>query len=206
MARFILVRHGETEWNRLFRYQGQSDIELNEPGVRQAQRVRDRLAREKIDFIYSSDMKRAVKTAEIIAKKQDTAGAICQSTLLREMDFGDFEGLDWEEMKGRYPHLLSDSQSWKNRGPDMRAPNGESISDLVDRMRQFAEGLSGHGQQETVLIVAHGGPLQVLICRLLDIGPEHWWQLRLSNASVTIMETCEQGTAMTLFNDVGHLE
>ncbi len=87
----------------------------------------------------------------------------------------------------------------------MRAPNGESIAELADRVREFAKVLKGHRPEETVLVVAHGGPLQVLICLLLRIGMEHWWQVRLGNASVTIMETFEQGVALILLNDVCHL-
>jgi len=202
LARLILVRHGETEWNRLLRYQGQSDVELNETGIKQAERIRDRLANEKIDVIYSSDLKRALKTAEIIASK---VGAIHESSLLREMDFGDFEGLTFDEMKECYPHIVNDRQAWRNQGPDVCAPNGESIAQLAARVAQFAEKLAGHQSEETVLIVAHGGTLQVLICQLIGIGLEHWWQVRLSSASLTIMETYEQGTALLLLNDVCHL-
>ena len=121
------------------------------------------------------------------------------------MDFGDFEGLNWEEMEKRFPHIVNDRQGWRNRGPDMRAPNGESIAELADRVRGFIKVLEKCRQEETVLIVAHGGPLQLLICLLLGIGIEHWWQVRLSNASVTIMETFEQGAALILLNDVCHL-
>ena len=205
MARIILVRHGETEWNRSLRYQGQSDIELNEKGIDQAERVRDRLANKKIDVIYSSDLVRALRTAEIIAAKHST-GAIHELPLLREMDFGDFEGLTFDEMKDRYPQIANDRQAWRNRGPEMRAPNGESIAQLADRVAQFAERLKEHRPEETVLVVAHGGSLQVLICLLLGINLEHWWKVRLSSASVTIMETYAHDTGLILLNDVCHLE
>ena len=206
MARFILVRHGETEWNRLLRYQGQSNIELNETGIAQAQKISERLAGERIDAAYSSDMKRATETARIILSKHDPKIEVRQTPLLREMHFGDFEGLDWEQMQQRFPHLLEDRQSWRNRGADFAAPNGESIADVAERIRQFVAMLDGYDSDETVLIVAHGGSLQVLMCHLLEIGPENWWRVRLSNAAVTMMETYDQGTALTLLNDVCHLD
>ena len=205
MARFILVRHGETEWNRLWRYQGQSDIELNQTGIAQAECISNRLADEKIDAVYSSDMIRAVKTAEIILSKYDPQLEIQQTPLLREMHFGDFEGLNWDEMLERFPHLLDDRQAWRNRGDDFAAPNGECIADVAERISQFAHMLDRYNSDETVLIVAHGGSLQVLMCHFLEIGPQNWWRVRLSNAALSMMETCEQGAALTLLNDVCHL-
>lgn len=206
MARFILIRHGETEFNRQLRYQGQTDVELNETGIEQAEKNRDRLADEKIDFIYSSDLKRALKTAEIIASEHNTIKEIRKSPLLREMDFGDFEGLNFEEMRERFPHIVDDRQAWRNRGSDVSAPNGESIGELAERVKQFSAILEGHQPEETILIVGHGGALQVLICTLLGISMDHWWQVRMSNAAITIMETYEQGAALTLLNDVCHLK
>lgn len=206
MARLILVRHGETEWNRLSRYQGQTDIELNETGIRQAHRAAERLAREKFDAIYSSDLKRARQTAEIIASRQNPIRAIHESPLLREMHFGDFEGLTFDQIEERYQLIFSASPSWRSRGPHVRSPNGESIADLATRLERFWEGLSEHSPDETLLIVAHGGPIQVLICHLLGIGLEHWWQIRLSGASISILDTYPQGTSLALLNSTSHLD
>lgn len=205
MARIILVRHGETEWNRLLRYQGQTDTELNATGIAQAEKIRDRLATQQIDFVYCSDLKRAVQTAEIIAASRNPAKAICATPLLREMHFGDFEGLNFEEMKIRFPHIVNDYQGWKNRGPDVHAPNGESINQLAERIRQFALILEKRPPEETMLVVAHGGSLQVLICLLLELSTENWWKMRLTNASVSIVETYEMGASLALLNDVCHL-
>ncbi|MFA4835994.1 MAG: histidine phosphatase family protein, partial [Dehalococcoidia bacterium] len=166
MARLILVRHGETEWNRLLKYQGQKDIELNKRGLWQAKQTAMRLAPERVDAIYSSDLKRAVKTAEIIAASLGMTGDIQRTPLLREMNFGDFEGLTFEEIDKHYQKIILDSMSWKHRSPDMRAPNGESLSDVAARVDRFIEHLNPHNLDKTVLIVAHGGSLQLLICRM----------------------------------------
>ncbi len=205
MARLILVRHGETEWNKSLRYQGQSDVRLNECGIEQAARVRDRLAGEKIDVIYSSDLSRACETAKIIASLHGRV-KICQSPLLREMNFGEAEGMIFDEIKQRYPGIASDLEAWKTRSPEVCTPNGESIAQLAARVARFAEKLKDHKPEETVLVVAHGGSLQVLICMLLGIGLEHWFQVRLSNASVTIMDTSPAGAVfIVVLNDVCHL-
>ena len=207
MARFILVRHGQTEWNRLKRYQGQTDIELNENGILQAQKAADRLAEEKIEAIYCSDLRRARQTAEIIAEKHNLISAIHQSPLLREMNFGDYEGLTFDQMDKKYQLIFSADPSWRSAGPDIKAPNGESIADMSTRVAQFFQQISlQHHLDETVLIAAHGGPLQVLICQLLGIGLEHWWQFRISGASVSIVEMYPQGASAVLINGVSHLK
>lgn len=204
MARLILVRHGETEWNKSLRYQGQSDVPLSEYGIEQAARVGECLAGEKIDVIYSSDLSRARVTAEIIASRHGTV-EIRQSVLLREIDFGEAEGMVFAEIKQRYPGIASDFRAWATRSPAVQVPGGESIAQLAARVARFAEKIKEHQPGETVLVVAHGGSLQVLICMLLGIGLEHWFQVRLSNASVTIMDTSGDGAAFIVLNDVCHL-
>lgn len=206
MARLILVRHGQTEWNRLGCYQGQSDIELNETGLKQAQQTAERLAVEKIDAVYCSDLKRARQTATIIASKHNMVGAIHESPLLREMNFGDYEGLTFDQMDPKFQLIFSADPSWRSSGPNVRAPNGESIADLAARIQKFTrEILEIHTTDETVLIAAHGGPLQVMVCYFMGIGFEHWWQIRLSGASVSIVETYPQGTSIVLLNGTSHL-
>ncbi len=206
MARLILVRHGQTEWNRLRRYQGQSDIELNETGIIQAQLAAKRLANERIDSIYCSDLKRARQTAEIIASKHQMIDAIHKSPLLREMNFGDYEGHTFDQMDPKFQLIFSADPTWRSSGPNVRSPNGESIADLAARVKQFTRKmLSKHAPDETIIIAAHGGPLQVLICQLLEIGLDHWWQIRLSGASISIIETYPQGTSVVLLNGISHL-
>jgi len=204
LARLILVRHGETEWNKSFRYQGHSDIHLNDNGIEQVVRVRDRLAGERIDVIYSSDLSRARETAEIIASMHDGV-EICQSPLLREMNFGQAEGMTFDEIKERYPGIAGDLQAWRTRSPEVHLPDGESIAQVAARVARFAGKLKEHEPEETVLVVAHGGSLQVLICMLLGIGLEHWFQVRLSSASVTIMDISPDGAAFIVLNDTCHL-
>lgn len=206
MARLILVRHGQTEWNRQMRYQGQSDIDMNETGISQVERAAERLANEKIDFIYSSDLKRARQTAKIIASKHNMTEAIHESPLLREMSFGDYEGSTFDQMDPKFQLIFSADPSWRSSGPNVRAPNGESIADLAERVKQFIQQiLEQHHSDTTILVAAHGGPLQTMICHFLGIGLEHWWQIRLSGASVSILETYSQGTSIVLLNGTSHL-
>lgn len=198
MARILLVRHGTTEWNESGRYQGISDIPLNEQGLRQAEALRQRLAGERIDVIYSSDLKRAVQTAGAIAAGRDLEVIDCRE--LREMNFGEFEGLTFTEIGDRY-----DSEWWAARDANLEIPGGESISQLAARVSAFAERLSSYDKGETVLIVAHGGTLRALICLLLGLGLEHWWQIGIDSASLTEIDTYSERTVLSLLNDACHV-
>ncbi|MFO8010941.1 MAG: alpha-ribazole phosphatase [Dehalococcoidia bacterium] len=206
MARLILVRHGHTDWNQQMRYQGQTDIALNEKGIEQSRRAARRLAAEKIDTIYSSDLKRALHTARIIAAEHGMQEAVHETPVLREMNFGELEGLRFDEIDEKYRLIFSADASWRNAGPNIRVPGGESISDMSSRIERFISELSRHRQNETVLVVSHGGPLQVLTCLLLEVGIEHWWQLRFSAASISVIENHPSGASLTFLNSTSHLD
>lgn len=199
MARLLLVRHGKTEWNETGRYQGISDIGLSAEGMRQAEALRERLAGEEIDAIYCSDLKRAVQTARPIASGRELEIVLCKE--LREMNFGEFEGLTFAEIGERYP----DNDWWAARDADMELPGGESISQLTARVDQFLTRLSQGNEAETVLVVAHGGTIRALICLVLGLGLEHWWQIGLDGASFTEINIYSERTVLSLLNDTCHL-
>jgi alpha-ribazole phosphatase len=200
LARLLLVRHGLTEFNEDRRFMGHSDIELSAAGRRQAERLRDYLADEKIDAVYSSDLKRTMEMADIIlaGRKLD----IIASPELRECDYGSCEGLTFGEIGSRYPEV---AEKCLNFTLDLAFPEGERFTDFFERTSRFIEKLKEHGQSETVLISSHSGPLKILLCRLLEIGDDHWWQLRISNASLSVMETSSRGAVLTRLNDVSFL-
>lgn len=201
MTRLMLVRHGKTEWNETGRYQGCSDTCLSSTGLEEAEAVRQRLAAEKIDVIYCSDLERAVRTAEIIASGRDVRLVTCKE--LREIDFGEFEGLTFVEVGQRYP----DNDWWTARDAAQKLPRGESVSQLAARVDQFiAVCLEKHTEEETILVVAHGGSLRTLVCRLLGLSLEHWWQIGIDSASLTIMETYSLGMMLSVLNDTCHLK
>ncbi len=199
MARLLLVRHGETEWNRSGRYQGRSDIDLSAIGIQQAETLKKCLVKERLDAIYSSDLKRAVHTAQIIASGHNPELVTCKE--MRELDFGEFEGLTFEEIKQRYPR----SNWWTTQDPQEKPPDGESVSQLTDRVSPFASKLRRYTDEETILVVAHGGSLRALLCLLLGFGLEHWWQFRLDSASLTVVETYSDVVVLSLLNGLCHL-
>ncbi len=200
MSRLLLVRHGETELNSSLRYWGRSDVALSDIGLIQAECLRERLNLKKIDFIYSSDLKRALVTAQIIALRDNLKVVACPE--LREIDFGRLEGLTFDEVNRLYPEV---ARMWMERNLSLVYPGGESLAELDKRVRQFRSRLEGHNKEETILIVAHSGVLRTLLCQLLGMEPRQRWQIRLDLASLTIIETYRQGAILTLLNDVSHL-
>ena len=116
MLHLMLVRHGETEWNAQRRYQGQSDVLLSDLGMRQAELIAERLAGQKIDAVYASDLKRALETARVIAGKSGLA--LLTDPRLRELKFGILEGLTFDEAQARYPQMIAAWIENFNNTPD----------------------------------------------------------------------------------------
>ncbi len=201
MSRLFLVRHGSTELNSARRFQGHSDVELSATGHKQVERLRDRLAAEKIDLIYSSDLKRALVTAEIISSGHDLEVVTCSE--LREINYGSVEGLTFEEISIRYPEVAGQCTDWSVQ---LKFPGGEGFGELRERVSEFLDRLKQHTPEQTILIASHGGPLRLLVCQLLGIGLECWWQIRFDNASLSVVETYPRGAILSLLNDTSHLE
>lgn len=200
MSRLLLVRHGETELNNALRYWGRTDVALSTVGLRQAAQLRDRLKAEKIDFVYSSDLKRALVMAQIIASSHNLEVITCPE--LREIDFGRLEGFTFDDVDRIYPEV---ARMWAERDPELAYPGGESLTELDKRLCQFRTRLERHNDEETVLVVAHSGVLRTLACQLLGMESRRRWQIRLNLASLTIIETYPQGAILTLLNDISHL-
>lgn len=200
MARLLLVRHGETELNSSLRYWGRSDVALSDIGLKQAELLCYRLNSEKTDFIYSSDLKRALVTAQIIAGKHNLEVTACPE--LREIDFGRLEGLTFDEISQLYPEV---ARMWMERDPGLAYPGGESLAELDRRVQLFKSRLDEHNEEQTILIVAHSGVLRTLLCQLLCLEPRQRWQIRLDLASLTVIETYPESAILTLLNDISHL-
>ncbi len=200
MSRLLLVRHGITEFNSTRRFAGYSDIEMSAAGYRQVERLRDCLAGEKIDAVYSSDLKRALATAETIASRHRLAVIACPE--LREINYGEVEGLTFNEISRRYPELAELISSFDLR---LVFPGGESFGGFISRTCAFMKRLDEHNPEQTILIVSHSGPLKVLVCHLLGIDQSHWRQFRIDNASLSIVETYPQRAIISLLNDTSHL-
>ena len=196
--KLLLVRHGQTDWNIARRFQGQSDTPLNEVGKKQAKALANRLLNQPFDFVYSSDLQRATETAKIICKSEWHP-----DLRLREVNFGDWEGLTYNEIKEKHPDTLS---AWENDIYKNAPPNGETLEGLSARVQSMLGELYAKRQDQTVLVVAHGGVLQTLICLALNLKPTMYWQFHLSTASLSEIAFYPKGAIVNLLNDTSHLE
>lgn len=198
MKRVLLVRHGEIAAD-MSRYWGQTDVSLNDAGIRQAEELACRLGGEEIDAVYSSDLHRALDTATVIAKSRQLSVVTCPD--LREISFGECEGLTFDEMRERYPETES---IWTADDPGISFPRGESVSILAKRVGNFGERLR-RVSANTALVVAHGGSLRVLVCCLTGLDLSNWQQVHIERASVSIIEMDALRGRVVLLNDVSHL-
>ena len=144
MTTFLLVRHGETDWNRDGRWQGHADPPLNETGRRQAHAVAEQLADVPVDAIYSSDLRRAFETAEIVAARKGMTPRPMAS--LREVDVGSWSGLTRAEIAERFP--------------GMESHDGETRDEHGARVRDELRRLIAAHPDGRVLLVTHGGSLR----------------------------------------------
>lgn len=200
MSRLIIVRHGQTLWNLAKKYQGHSDIALTDKGLQQAQAVAERLAAEKIDAVYASDLSRAFKTAECIADKHNLQ--VTSVPALREIKFGEWEGLTYEEISEKWPGMLG--KLWTT--PDeLEIPGGETFYQLKERAYAAIKKIVKDHPEQTVVIVAHGGTIGTIMCAILDIHLNHVWSIRQDNTAVNIVEYHDDRPTIILLNCIRHL-
>jgi alpha-ribazole phosphatase len=164
MTRLCLVRHGQTDWNIEGRYQGQSDVPLNENGRAQARALARQLQEHSFTAIYSSDLQRAKETAEIIAAVVKLP--VISDRRLREINQGEWEGQQVDIIRSRYSNL------WQQRSVDpakVRPPGGETVEEVARRVYAVTEEIAAQHPTGSVLIVSHGISLAALICRMRGI-------------------------------------
>ena len=201
MARLFLVRHGITEYNSSRKFLGHTNVELSAEGFRQVKKLHDRLAKERIDAIYSSDLKRAMSSAEVISAGHEVEIVSCSE--LREINYGETECLTFEEIRKQYPEL---AEAIRKFSPDMSFPGGETLQEFIARTLKFLDRLNQHAPEQKILIVSHGGAMRTLLCDLLGVGQSYWRTFRLDNASLSIVDTYSQRAILSLLNDTSHLK
>ncbi|MTI61592.1 MAG: alpha-ribazole phosphatase [Firmicutes bacterium] len=182
--KLFLIRHGQTDWNLAHRYQGQGDISLNKTGISQAVRVASYLTAEEIDGIFSSDLQRAVVTAEKIAQYHQD---IELKTLpaLREMDFGQWEGLKYQEIEREYPVHL---KKWSENPGEITPPGGESLLELQTRVISQVEEICQENQGNNLVLVTHGGVIRALLTYILHMSVDYYWKIEVVHCAITIVK------------------
>ena len=197
----IVIRHGETAWNRARRLQGQLDIPLNVVGRAQAAALAEALAGEPIDAIYSSDLGRAMETAAPLA---ETLGLpVRPDARLRERCYGDLEGMTYADVAEARPE---DFARWQARVPDYAPPEGESLLEFHESAVEAALALARRHPGERIALVAHGGVLDCLYREATGMTLEAPRQHELLNASVNRLRSDSAHLTLLQWGDVSHLE
>ena len=199
----ILVRHGQSTWNEICRWQGQADPPLSDAGRAQACRVAERLRSEPITALYTSDLRRAFETAQIIGQALGLEPR--PDRRLRELNVGVWAGLTAEEIAARYPEQW---QGWRNY-EEVRPGGGETFSEMQQRAVAALEEIIAAHPGEAVCAVTHGGPIYAILSHALGLkrGPELFEGLPPNrNTAVTILRFQDGKAEPRLLMDASHLD
>ncbi len=196
-TRVILIRHGETIWNKQKRYCGCRDIDLSNVGRLQALRLREKLRNLRFDKIYCSDRKRALTTAKIIFGKTK----IIKEKKLREMSFGVIEGLRHKEIMDSYADIY---KRWLKDPYNNYIPKAEKLNLFKKRVTGVIKKIVSHNGGKTVCLVCHGGTISIFIAGILK--SRNFWRYIPGSASISILEYWKNGPKIKMFNEIAHLK
>ena len=199
-TQLIIVRHGETEWNIKSIRQGNLDSRLTEKGMAQAKALAQRLAREHFTALYSSDLGRAVQTAEEVASV--TGHEIITDPRLRERHLGIFQGLSGDEIKQKHPE---EYKLHRSLGPDYVIPGGESVKQQVARNIAYLNEIGSKHLGETIVVVTHGGVISGLFRHTFSIPFNAPRRFEFTNAGLNIFAYEEGNWFLLTWGDVSHL-
>ena len=202
-TRILAIRHGETAWNASTRLQGHTDIPLNEHGQRQAQLLAQALAQaDTLDAIYSSDLQRALATAQALAEQ--TGARLVTHVGLRERAFGDVEGRSFAQIEQEMPEQ---AQLWRTRVPDWTPPGGgESLLVMQQRVMATVNALAQQHLGQQIAVVAHGGVLDLLYRAATQQSlqaPRSW---ALGNAAINRLLWTPVSLTLVGWGDDAHLQ
>ena len=201
MLEIVLVRHGETDWNSGEVFRGRADIDLNETGIRQAELLGEYLGRDRMDFIYSSPLQRAVKTAEAIAGHHKLDVNTVPNLI--DFDFGEWQGLSLKEVKAKYEEIYRD---WTDTPEQVRVPGGECLEEVRSRAISFVEDAVMRCGEGRIALVSHRVVCKVLICALLGVDNSHFSGIRMDNCGITRFDCGEGRLVLTTHNDTSFLK
>ncbi len=196
----ILIRHAETEWNRVGRCQGFADVELCDSGKRQVEELAKSLKDESISAVYSSDLKRAIDTAKAIAEYHGLSVEFDPD--LREMNQGELEGLTFVEIREKYAELLS---AWVQSPETVKLPGGESLKELQERALRAIERIYKRHPEETVVVVSHNLTIITLLCQFTGVGLGEFRKFKLQATSKNVILFRNGHFSVDILNDVAHL-
>ena len=199
--KFYLIRHGETEWNKLGKFQGLTDVSLNERGLSQARDSARAALSWEHGALYASSLTRTVQVAEEIRKATGTP--LVTDPGLRELSLGDLEGVTGAEMREGWPELYA---AWRRNPADVEMPNGESLSQLQQRAWQAILAIErDHPDEAGVVVVSHNFTIRTIICAILDIPLSNFHRMSLGLGSLCTIESDGNIRRLVTYNCNSHL-
>ncbi|MBN2085287.1 MAG: histidine phosphatase family protein [Anaerolineales bacterium] len=201
LTRIILIRHGQTEWNRAERFRGRADVPLNGKGLRQAEATARRVAAEwKPAAVYSSPLSRAFQTGEAVARRfgltvQPHPGLI-------DLDFGECQGLSLDEVRARWPETARD---WMDAPHKVVFPGGESLPIVRFRAMSAIRELTPRHTGGTVALIGHAVVNRLILLDVMGLGNERYWRIQQENCAINVLETDMDYFMVVCFNDTCHL-
>jgi len=202
-TRILLVRHGETAWNRIRRFQGRSDVPLNQNGRAQGQALALALKDEPIKAIYSSPLARAMETARLIRAFHPSIPFFEEEALV-EMDLGGFDGMEAGQWARRYPGIR---EAWRSRPASITMPGGEGLQEVQVRAMKAMEHIAGLYQcGSSLLLCSHNFVNLTILCSVMGSSLDRFRDLRQDPAALNII--CREGSRWVaeVVNDVSHLK
>jgi broad specificity phosphatase PhoE len=198
----LLVRHGETAYNAIGRYQGHMQISLNDTGFAQATRVGERLRHHQFAAIYSSDLLRAVQTATAIAAHHHQP--VSELAGFREIDVGLWEHLTVAEISAQFP---TDFAAYRTKPGRTIYTGGESYAQMQIRaMHALTTVIQRHDEHDTICVVCHGGTIRAIVCAVLDLDIDNYTQMWIDNCALTTLIQQHGKLRLGNLNDNAHAE
>jgi broad specificity phosphatase PhoE len=200
-TRILLIRHGQTEWNREERFRGRADVPLNSTGLAQAAAAGRRVASEwKPVAAYASPLSRAMQTGAAIA---EPFGLTVQPwSDLIDIEYGQWQGLSPDEVRARWPELLNE---WYHAPQRAHIPGGETLADLDIRGMAAVRLLASQHPDQTIVLVGHTVINRVILLGVLGLGLSRFWHLRQDTGAINVFETEGDDFTMVSLNDTCHL-
>jgi broad specificity phosphatase PhoE len=196
-----LTRHGQTEWNSIGRMMGWTDEDMNETGLAQAGRLATRMAKMRLDAVYTSPLKRTISTGIIVGKSHGIIPKTAQGLI--EINYGIWEGLARIEVKKKWPEL---QQQLHDDPSELAIPGGETFKQLAVRVVAAFNEIVKAEEGKHILMVSHQGILKVLVAELMGISYRDWGKFEIRNASLTTMTVNNGHIHVITLNDISHLE
>jgi probable phosphoglycerate mutase len=201
--KIFIVRHGETEWNRTKRFQGISDIPLNERGKAQAEALAHALKDDAIDVVYSSPLIRAKETARAVHHFHPSS-LFFEEEGLREMNLGEFEGIKAKEWGEQYPEF---SEKWRESPSSIQLPGGESLKGVQIRAVQTLDRIiKYHLPETTLLICSHNFVIHAILCHALEISLDNFREIKQETAALNLLSARDNHLKVEKINEVSHLK